>query len=174
MTWSIADFDAAPVVAGLLSQVTEWVREGYRKNPAVMLGLLAVVVLPVLAPIGLLLRRRSQADSLPANLAEPLVVPPRTLWIEIEGVANSRRHLDHRLMRIGRQDDNDLCIDDQTVHRYHAVIYSSPDEGLMIADLSGPEGNGIKVNGERIAQALLKPGDRLDVGRVPLRIGGAA
>nr|PZN80828.1 MAG: hypothetical protein DIU57_13945 [Pseudomonadota bacterium] len=159
------------MLAGFVSQVTAWASEGYRKNPAVMLGLLALVVLPVLAPIGLLLRRRPSIESRPVMALMPPV--PQTLWIEIVGVPDSRRRLDHRLVRIGRQDDNDLCIKDATIHRYHAVIYPSPDEGLMIADLSGPEGNGVKVNGERVAQALLKPGDRLDLGRVELRIGAA-
>jgi len=172
VVWSVvASFDAAGVLAGFVSQVTAWASEGYRKNPAVMLGLLALVVLPVLVPIGLLLRRRPSIESRPVMALMPPV--PQTLWIEIVGVPDSRRRLDHRLMRIGRQDDNDLCIEDATIHRYHAVIYPSPDEGLMIADLSGPEGNGVKVNGERVAQALLKPGDRLDLGRVELRIGAA-
>jgi len=167
VAWSIvASFDAAGVLVGFVSQVTAWASEGYRKNPAFMLGLLALVVLPVLAPIGLLLRRRPSIESRPVMALMPPV--PQTLWIEIVGVPDSRRRLDHRLVRIGRQDDNDLCIKDATIHRYHAVIYPSPDEGLMIADLSGPEGNG-----ERVAQALLKPGDRLDLGRVELRIGAA-
>ena len=127
-------------------------------------------MLPVLAPMGLLLRRRPSIESRPM----PALIPPalQTLWIEIVGV-HPRRRLDHRLVRIGRQDDNDLCIKDATIHRYHAVIYPSPEEGLMIADLIGPEGNGLKVNGERVAQALLKPGDRLELGRVQLRIGAA-
>lgn len=172
MAWSnVASFDAAGVLVGFVSQVTAWASEGYRKNPAVMLGLLALLVLPILAPMGLLLRRRPSIESRPM----PALIPPapQTLWIEIVGVPDSRRRLDHRLMRIGRQDDNDLCIEDATIHRYHAVIYPSPEEGLMIADLSGPEGNGLKVNGERVAQALLKPGDRLELGRVQLRIGAA-
>lgn len=138
-----------------------------------MLGLLALVVLPILAPIGLLLRNHTRATPKPAGVLESFVPPPRSLWIDIEGVADSRRQLGHGLVRIGRQDDNELCIDDATVHRYHAVIYTTLDGEIAIADVSGQNGNGIKIDGERVTQAMLKPGDRLHVGRVQLRIGAA-
>lgn len=173
LAWTLAEVDAAGVVAHVVSAITAWANEGYRKNPAVMLGLLALVVLPMLAPIGLLLRRSGRADSGPRNVPEPHEPPLRALWIEIEGVAASRRGLNHEMVRIGRQDDNDLRINDATVHRYHAILCPSPEGGLMIVDVGGRDGNGIRINGERVTQAPLKPGDRLHVGRVPLRIGAA-
>jgi pSer/pThr/pTyr-binding forkhead associated (FHA) protein len=131
-------------------------------------------VLPILALLGLLLRR----SLAPSPAAIPMDVeftpaPPRHVWIEVEGIENSRRRIAGSMLRIGRQDDNDLCIDDKTVHRYHAVVYRSADAEFVIMDLGGQEGNGIKVNDRRVARAALKPGDRLLLGQVPLRFGSA-
>jgi hypothetical protein len=44
-------------------------------------------------------------------------------WIEVEGIAGARHPIGPGILRIGRQDDNDLCLADKTVHRYHAVIH---------------------------------------------------
>lgn len=173
MAWSVADFDAESTLASAVSQIAAWAIEGYRRNPAVMLGLLALVVMPILAPIGLLLRNHTRDAAKPARVPESFEPLIRGLWVEIEGVANSRRQFGHGMVRIGRQDDNELCIGDATVHRYHAVIYPTLDGTIAIADVSGQDGNGMKVNGERVTQALLKPGDRLHVGRVQLRVGAA-
>ena len=158
----------------LLTAFVAWVRRGYAEIPAVMIGLSALIVLPVLAVLGLLLRRgltplpriRPEAD-----VAEP--APPRQAWIEVEGQEASRQRIAGGMLRIGRQDDNDLCIDDSTVHRYHALVYRSADAEFVIMDLGGQDGNGIKVNDVLVAQAPLKPGDRLLLGQVPLRFGAA-
>ncbi len=170
--WSADVFNFAGAASGLFSSAMLLAREGYEQSPAMMLGLLALVVLPVLAPIGLLLRKEARIDSQQTPIdRSPVDAPARVDWIEREGTAASRHPVGYGMLRIGRQDDNDLCIDDATVHRYHAVIYPSSEGALMVADVSGQEGNGIKVNGERLAQARLKPGDCLEVGKVLLRVG---
>ena len=77
--------------------------------------------------------------------------------------------LGHNLMRIGRHQENDIRLEDKTVHRYHALLHRSPDGDFLIRDLSGQAGNGVYVNGSRIEQAALRPGDLVELGAVRLR-----
>lgn len=161
------------IARGLLNSFEAWVRRGYADMPAVMIGLAALIVLPVLAVAGLIVRRVTAEDPQPPAQAEPIAIAPRDAWIEIEGEEASRHKIGASMLRIGRQDDNDLCIDHSTVHRYHAIVYRSPDDGFMIMDIGGDGGNGIKVNDVPVAQAALTPGDRLLLGKVQLRFGAA-
>ena len=73
-----------------------------------------------------------------------------------------------RLVRIGREADNDICLTEKTVHRYHAVIRRSSDGEVIVTDLSGPEGNGVIVNGARVGESRLKSGDVIAIGEVKL------
>lgn len=77
--------------------------------------------------------------------------------------------LGHDLMRIGRHQENDIRLEDKTVHRYHALLHRSPDGDFLIRDLSGDAGNGVYVNGSRVAQTALRPGDLVELGAVRLR-----
>jgi hypothetical protein len=137
-----------------------WVREGYDREPAIMIGLGALVVVPMLACFGLLLRRQPP-ESRPAADHQGW---PHDAWIEVEGRAGSRRPIGRGMLRIGRQDDNELCVDHEKVHRYHAVIHRTPEAEFIITDLSGPDGHGVLVNGQRVVQASLNNGDRIEVG----------
>lgn len=77
--------------------------------------------------------------------------------------------LGHDLVRIGRHQENDIRLEDKTVHRYHALLHRSPDGDFLIRDLSGQAGNGVYVNGMRIEQAALRSGDLVELGSVRLR-----
>ena len=77
--------------------------------------------------------------------------------------------LDHDLLRIGRHQENDIRLEDKTVHRYHALLHRSADGDFLIRDLSGQNGNGVYVNGSRIDQTALRPGDLVELGAVRLR-----
>jgi hypothetical protein len=164
---------ATQVADTLAAIFADWVRNGYAKSPTMMVGLGALIVFPLLAGLGLLLRRGLAPVPSPHRDVEDTPAPTRQAWIEVEGQENSRQKIAGTMLRIGRQDDNDLCIDDKTVHRYHAVVYRSADTGFVIMDLGGDEGNGIRVNDVPVAQAPLKPGDRLLLGQVPLLFGAA-
>jgi pSer/pThr/pTyr-binding forkhead associated (FHA) protein len=72
------------------------------------------------------------------------------------------------MIRIGRHRDNDVQLHLASVHRYHAVIHRSDDTGFVITDLSGEHGNGVRINGQRRAQAPLADGDRIELGRATL------
>lgn len=73
--------------------------------------------------------------------------------------------------RIGREEDNDIRLRHPTVHRYHALIRRSYEEGYEIADLSDATGNGVIVNGRRVSNAPLADGDEIRLGAARLRFG---
>jgi SARP family transcriptional regulator, regulator of embCAB operon len=78
---------------------------------------------------------------------------------------SGRQHqLNGAATRIGRQDDNDIILDDTEVSRHHAVIIDT-GSAFVITDLRST--NGVEVQRRRIrGNATLTDGDRI-------RIGGA-
>ncbi len=75
--------------------------------------------------------------------------------------------VDRSPYRLGRALDNDLVLIDSTVSRYHAVL-ETKGEDLFVRDLRST--NGTFVNGRRVTQAPLKPGDLLRLGNAEIRI----
>jgi pSer/pThr/pTyr-binding forkhead associated (FHA) protein len=69
---------------------------------------------------------------------------------------------------IGRSVGADLILDAALVSRIHCRLQAN-DETLEVVDLEST--NGVYVNGERVANAHMIPGDRLKVGRVELQVG---
>jgi len=63
---------------------------------------------------------------------------------------------------IGRHPDNDIVIQDDLASRFHCVVEPNGGKGYRVRDLGSR--NGTKVNEEGITDALLKPGDLLQVG----------
>ena len=130
--------------------------------------------------------RVTGAPTVPARDAHGLDQPPRAPSVPpplrpsapkafltadqfTEGHAPWAVPLGHDLVRIGRHQENDIRLDDKTVHRYHALLHRSADGDFLIRDLSGEAGNGVYVNGARIEQAALRPGDLVELGAVRLR-----
>lgn len=72
-----------------------------------------------------------------------------------------------RPLLIGRAASADLSIADQAVSRIHAEVESLPT-GLRARDLGSA--NGTFVNGARIVEVLLQPGDVLTIGRPAFRL----
>ncbi|NOX62103.1 MAG: FHA domain-containing protein [Chloroflexi bacterium] len=70
---------------------------------------------------------------------------------------------------LGRGEANDICLDDESVSRFHARIVAEPGpSGLqfIVQDLASV--NGTFVNGERITRQALKDEDRLQLGNTVL------
>src|SRR5690606_15610125 len=59
---------------------------------------------------------------------------------------------------VGRQADCDIPVPSEEVSRHHARIKPTSD-GVLVEDLGSA--NGTFVNGKRVQQGLLKPGDEL-------------
>lgn len=77
------------------------------------------------------------------------------------------RILPGSIKTIGRSAGAEFTVDAAMVSRLHCRVTAGATE-LEVADLDST--NGTFVNGQRVAQAILKEGDRLGVGRVELRI----
>ena len=80
---------------------------------------------------------------------------------------------DGETLRIGRMKENDVVIHNLSVSRFHATLTREGDT-FVIQD-SGSE-NGIYVNGERQARAVVGPEDRIQIGKheLQIRLDGAA
>jgi FHA domain len=167
------------------TQVRQWVSEGYQRAPALMLGLSMLLAVPTLALAGRLASRkrrspettqligRSSARSAgrrpSATVSPEISLWPTEAWVEVDREPGKRYVIGRTLVRIGREEDNDICLAANTVHRYHAVIRRTTDGEVVITDLSGEEGNGVLVNSARVAEARLTQGDTIHLGEVRLR-----
>ena len=67
---------------------------------------------------------------------------------------------------VGRATGADFIVDAALVSRVHCRLTALPDGQLEVRDLEST--NGTFVNGERVDQANLTDGDRLQVGRLEL------
>jgi chromosome segregation ATPase len=87
---------------------------------------------------------------------------------DVEGVVHL---LNKRSISIGRGPESDIQLRSSSVSRYHAVLRISHD-AVILEDMNST--NGCYVNGRRVTRQLLKDGDMLQVGAVPLRFGSRA
>ena len=67
-------------------------------------------------------------------------------------------------VRIGRGDENDLTLKNNSVSRHHADLLKKPDGSFMITDLDS--GNGVLVNGKETTQAIIYSGDQIEIGEI--------
>lgn len=164
---------------------------GYERAPILVIALCGFVVLPAVAMVSFLVQgvagRRARraairAAQLRAGNAEPTTemttgadMPLWThgAWLTVEGGRAGALPLDSLMIRLGRHQDNDVRLPDTTVHRYHAVIERTQEEAFVITDLSGKEGNGVRINGERQSRAQLADGDVIELGRARLKFESA-
>ncbi|MHC4957176.1 MAG: FHA domain-containing protein [Planctomycetota bacterium] len=68
---------------------------------------------------------------------------------------------------IGRREGSDLRLDDPGASRNHCVLRVDP-EGALLIDLGSH--NGVKVDGKKVPQALLKVGGEFRIGKTTIRI----
>lgn len=69
-----------------------------------------------------------------------------------------------RRLVIGRRTDADIRVNEPTMSGVHAEVVADDDgDGLRIRDLASL--NGTQLNGERIDESPLKPGDQIQIGR---------
>ena len=86
-------------------------------------------------------------------------------YIVIDG---KRNVLAGERMTIGRSRECELVVDDPNVSRRHAEVRKTI-EGWMVVDLGST--NGVKVNGKRVHEEVLRPGDTITLGLVDLEFG---
>jgi hypothetical protein len=98
----------------------------------------------------------------PDREARPLAPPPPAPAGRALLVGEGKRIvLSGSRVMIGRSRDCDLTLDDPNVSRRHAELRNE-DGHWVVADLGST--NGVKVNGRRVEQVALQPGDELALG----------
>lgn len=71
-------------------------------------------------------------------------------------------------LRIGRSPDNDICLNDDMVSRYHASLFQQADGSWRLKDLSSK--NGTFRNGQRITSTEVSLDDQISMGRISVTI----
>lgn len=69
---------------------------------------------------------------------------------------------------LGRTARADFIVDAALVSRLHCRLTADASDQLIVEDLGST--NGTLVNGRKIERGVLRPGDRLTVGRVEFRV----
>ena len=90
---------------------------------------------------------------------------PRLVQPATGGAAERVVLLDRPVTVVGRGADADLRLPDTGVSRAHAEVRVDGDE-VRVVDLKST--NGTLVNGQRVREAALRDGDRLDIGATGL------
>lgn len=88
-------------------------------------------------------------------------------WLQFLDANSTRMPIGTTSVRIGRHEDNDICLANQSVHRQHAVIHMTSDGQFDVRDLGGQ--NGVVLNGKRVQQSRVADGDLLEFGEVRAR-----
>lgn len=176
---------------GASALAQELIARGYDVAPALMLGLVLLASVPLIAvmspivfqvirPEAATQRYRPRSAGMPvpddtqsAGMIGVQSYCPGRAYVEVAGIAGDRYAIARDMLRIGREDDNDIRIPSKHVHRYHAAIYREHHDDWHIADLSGNGGNGVRVNGQVCTDARLKDGDIIEVGPSRLRFRAA-
>jgi FHA domain-containing protein len=178
----------------LLEHLSALIAGAYERAPILLLALSALLILPAVALISFAAQtgrrrvsrefafraaeRAPQAEEkavkeMPELDSAALSPPQSQGWLTVSGWPGGPMPLAGDVIRIGRQDNNDIRLDDRSVHRHHAVIERTPDEAFTIKDISGQEGGGVRINGEPKAEARLADGDVIELGRMRLTFENA-
>ena len=96
-------------------------------------------------------------------------VPYATLRVVSPGVAPREFPVRVPSVRIGRGEENDLVLPDSRISRVHGLL-SARQGGLVYTDLGST--NGSYVNGTRVSEVALGPGDVLRLGDSTVTIAG--
>ena len=185
---------ASPAHAAERTYMTEFARvlyfadgaisSGYRAAPALMLGLAMLLAIPLMAlasRVWAWSRRSSEStrryrqrvkfleQDVSGDITGAAQQLPGHAFLEVVGGRGARFTILRDMLRIGREEDNDIRIPSGAVHRYHAAIHRVELGAYRITDLSGVEGNGVVVNCQRCADARLYDGDMIELGPGRLR-----
>ncbi len=176
-------------LGSLIEQFFTLIEGVYQRAPILLLALSALVVLPAVALVSLAMQSGSRRISREIALRAAERVPDAEVateeipeldtaapsapqsqgWLTVEGRPGGPMPLAGDLIRIGRQEDNDIRLPDRSVHRHHAVIERTADKAFLIKDISGQDGSGVRINGEPKAEARLADGDMIELGRARLK-----
>ncbi|NPV78201.1 MAG: DUF3662 domain-containing protein [Anaerolineae bacterium] len=112
---------------------------------------------------------RGATEAIQLNASEERPTRPLTAFLIVNG--SEVLPLRQSVINIGRRLDNHLVLSDPRVSRNHAQLRSSRGY-YVIFDLNST--GGTYVNGQRITQQTLKPGDVISLAGVPIIYGEEA
>src|SRR6266567_4708326 len=84
-----------------------------------------------------------------------------------EGLTGRTYELKVEKTTVGRVEDNAFQIPETSVSSHHAEIHLRGNE-VLIKDLNST--NGTFINGEKISETVLKPGQILRLGQIEMRL----
>ena len=106
----------------------------------------------------------------PQRVDDALEVSPNALTPSLDQLvvsegpnAGTSFEVGSRVLLIGRSSDADLFFDDVTVSRRHAELARNERGRLVLRDLGSL--NGTYLNRVRVEQAILEPGDEVQIGK---------
>ncbi|KAA0215561.1 MAG: FHA domain-containing protein [Leptolyngbya sp. PLA3] len=91
-----------------------------------------------------------------------------TLQLKVEGGRGRPIRLDDDPITIGRHPDNRIRIKDEMASRHHCIIEPAAPGQFRLRDLGSR--NGTKLNGNRVAESLLQPGDVIQIGQLQFQV----
>jgi hypothetical protein len=154
---------------------TGWARQNIGWVIAGAVALLGLVVVVIAA----LATRKKEVPPEPIPV-DPMPEPEEPEQPDVTGAQNaslaylvmqdagaSRMSITQTATRIGRRGDNDIVFSNDSVSGHHAEIHMSREGSFTITDLGS--GNGVIVNGNRVAQSGLREGDLIELGEVRFR-----
>lgn len=77
--------------------------------------------------------------------------------------------IDKPILLFGRHEECDVQLNSKKVSRRHCVLAQVSDY-LVIRDLGST--NGVRINGQRVAEGKLRPGDELQIGNFKYQVCG--
>lgn len=158
---------ARPISSPSLLNLTKtWIRS----NRALFLGAGFVILVVLIGLLALLFRKRKKSPVLQdptVFVNEDAAVPtPIFAWLETLDAEQTRYPITKSAIRIGRKDDNDIVMKNDSVSGHHAEIVRRGSQ-FIIADLESS--NSVIVGGKPIVKAALQNGDIVELGEVRLR-----
>ncbi|MDQ2691749.1 MAG: FHA domain-containing protein [Chloroflexota bacterium] len=84
------------------------------------------------------------------------------LKLQLPGAGEQEFEVSKGDITIGRGQTNDIVLQDSRVSRSHARFEFHPDGGVTVMDLGST--NGVRVNGIKVEQVKLSPGDVVSIG----------
>ncbi|MFN0066513.1 MAG: FHA domain-containing protein [Limisphaerales bacterium] len=93
------------------------------------------------------------------------------LVVVTEGLKGLSHELAVERTTVGRVEDNTFQIGEPSVSSHHAEVLLKGTD-VVIKDLNST--NGTFINGEKVTEAVLKPGQTVRFGQIELRLEGAA
>lgn len=105
----------------------------------------------------------------PAKVGAKVRTAPRWLLEVLHGENQGHKYHVTGSMTFGRSVKCELCFSDPQLSRRHAEFYLKGDI-LEVKDLASA--NGLRVNNQKVASAVLQPGDKVQLGGITLLVIG--